>query len=146
MENIVTWDFMGWKETQEPEVGLQLKWNKTLMEKFNLISSIISRNSYRGGADTITLHPAIEGLLHPDYYDSHRKTLLNYNVVLDDSVEKYSIELKNLKVLEGIYVIPVVSVPGELIMTPIFECSEETIMEYIEGLIGYVIVENLNIG
>lgn len=145
MENIVTWDFMGWKETQEPEVGLQLKWNKTLIEKFNLISSIISRNSYRGGADTITLHPAIEGLLHPDYYDSHRKTLLNYNVVLDDSVEKYSIELKNLKVLESINVIPVVA-PGEIIMTPIFQCSEETIMEYIEGLIGYVIVENLNLG
>ena len=24
-ENIVTWDFMGWKENSEPEVGLQLK-------------------------------------------------------------------------------------------------------------------------
>lgn len=146
MENIVTWDFMGWKETQEPEVGLQLKWNKTLLDKFTEMSSQINRNSYRGGADTITLHPAIEGLLHPDYYDSHRKSLLNYNVVLDDTMDKYVIELKNLKVLEDIKAIPIVTEPGQVTLKPIDECSEETIMEYIEGLIGYVIVENLNLG
>ena len=146
MENIVTWDFMGWKETQEPEVGLQLKWNKTLMEKFNLISSMISQKSYRGGADTITLHPAIEGLLHPDYYDSHRKSLLNYNVVLDDTMDKYAIELKNLKILEDLKVIPESSAPGEVNFKLISDCSEEQVVNYIEGLIGYVIVENLTIG
>jgi hypothetical protein len=146
MENIVTWDFMGWKENNEPEVGLQLKWNKTLLEKFTQISSQINRNSMRGGADTITLHPQIEGLLHPDYYDNYRKVLNNiYNVVLDENVDKYAIELKNLKVLEDLKVIPESSLPGEVTFKQIEDSTEEQVIEYIEGLIGYVIIENLNL-
>ena len=146
MENIVTWDFMGWKENNEPEVGLQLKWNKTLLEKFTEVSSQINRNSMRGGADTITMYPALEGLLHPDYYDNHRKILMGYNVVLDDTMDKYAIELKNLKILEDLKVIPESSVPGEVTFKQIEDCSEEQVVDYIEGLIGYVIVENLTIG
>ena len=146
MENIVTWDFMGWKENNEPEVGLQLKWNKTLLEKFTEVSSQINRNSMRGGADTITMYPALEGLLHPDYYDNHRKILMGYNVVLDDTMDKYAIELKNLKILEDLKVIPESSVPGEVTFKRIEDCTEEQVVDYIEGLIGYVIVENLNIG
>jgi hypothetical protein len=147
MENIVTWDFMGWKENNEPEVGLQLKWNKTLLEKFTEISAQINRNSMRGGADTITLHPQIEGLLHPDNYDNHRKVLNNiYNVILDENVDKYAIELKNLKILEDLKVIPESSVPGEVTLKRIEDCTEEQVVNYIEGLIGYVIVENLNLG
>ena len=147
MENIVTWDFMGWKENNEPEVGLQLKWNKTLLEKFTEISAQINRNSMRGGADTITLHPQIEGLLHPDNYDNHRKVLNNiYNVILDENVDKYAIELKNLKILEDLKVIPESSAPGEVTLKRIEDCTEEQVVNYIEGLIGYVIVENLNIG
>lgn len=146
MENIVTWDFMGWKENNEPEVGLQLKWNKTLLEKFTEVSSQINRNSMRGGADTITMYPALEGLLHPDYYDNHRKILMGYNVVLDDTMDKYAIELKNLKILEDLKVIPESSVPGEVTVKRIEDCTEEQVVNYIEGLIGYVIVENLNIG
>ena len=99
MENIVTWDFMGWKENNEPEVGLQLKWNKTLLEKFTQVSAQINRNSMRGGADTITMYPALEGLLHPDYYDNHRKVLMGCNVIFDDKMDKYVIELKNINVL-----------------------------------------------
>ena len=147
MENIVTWDFMGWKENNEPEVGLQLKWNKTLLEKFTEVSSQINRNSMRGGADTITMYPALEGLLHPDYYDNHRKILMGgYNVVLDDTMDKYAIELKNLKILEDLKVIPESSVPGEVTVKRIEDCTEEQVVDYIEGLIGYVIVENLTIG
>jgi hypothetical protein len=147
MENIVTWDFMGWKENNEPEVGLQLKWNKTLLEKFTEISAQINRNSMRGGADTITMYPALEGLLHPDYYDEHRKILMgNYNVVFDDTIDKYAIELKNLKVFEDLKVIPESSVPGEVTLKRIEDCTEEQVVNYIEGLIGYVIVGNLNLG
>jgi hypothetical protein len=144
MENIITWDFMGWKVFNEPEVGLQLKWNKTLLEKFTQISAQISRHSMKGGADTITMYPSLEGLLHPDYYDSHRKTLMGvYNVVLDDTMDKYAIELKNLRVLEHLKVIPEVVLPGEINMKPIGECSEEQVVNYIEGLLGFVIIENL---
>jgi hypothetical protein len=145
MENIIKWDFMGWKETSEPEVGLQLKWNKTLLEKFTEISSQINRNSLRGGADTITMYPALEGLLHPDYYDNHRKTLLGCNVVFDDTMDKYAIELKNLNVLENLKVIPDTSVPGEVNMKRIEDCTEEQVVKYIEGLLGFVIIENLTV-
>lgn len=144
MENIVTWDFMGWKENSEPEVGLQLKWNKTLLEKFTQISAQINRNSMRGGADTITMYPALEGLLHPDYYDNHRKILMGgYNVVLDGTMDKYAIELKNLRVLEDLKVIPVVESEGVVNMKRIVDCTEEQVVSYIEGLIGFVIIENL---
>ena len=145
MENIIKWDFMGWKETSEPEIGLQLKWNKTLLEKFTQISSQINRNSLRGGADTITMYPALEGLLHPDYYDNHRKTLLGCNVVFDDTMDKYAIELKNINVLENLKVIPDTSVPGEINLKKIEDCSEEEVINHIEGLLGFVIIENLTV-
>lgn len=141
--NIVTWNFMGWQETTAPDVGVQLNWNKTLLEKITQISSQINRNSMRGGADTITMYPALEGLLHPDYYDNHRKTLMGLNVVLDDTMDKYAIELKNLRVLEDLKVIPDLSTPGEVNMKRIVDCTEEEITNYIEGLIGFVIIENL---
>jgi len=145
MENIVTWDFMGWKENNEPEVGLQLKWNKTLLEKFTQVSAQINRHSMRGGADTITMYPALEGLLHPDYYDNHRKTLLGCNVVFDDTMDKYAIELKNLNILENLKVIPDTLVPGEVNLKRIEDCTEEQVINYIEGLIGFVIIENLTV-
>ena len=135
---------MGWKEHSEPEVGLQLKWNKTLLEKFTQVSSQINRNSLRGGADTITMYPSLEGLLHPDYYDNHRKILMGgYNVVLDDTIDKYAIELKNLRVLEDLKTIPDTSVSGEVTFKPLNECTEEQIVNYIESLVGFVIIENL---
>ena len=144
MENIITWDFMGWKENNEPEVGLQLKWNKTLIEKFMQVSLRIHKSSLRGGADTITMSPALEGLLHPDFYDNHRKTLNGgYNVIFDESVDRYVIKLENLKVLEDLEVIPENFKPGEVIFKPLSECTEEQIVSYIEGLVGFVVVENL---
>ena len=143
-ENIITWDFMGWRETQEPAVGVQLEWNKTLFAKFNQISSEISKKSFRGGADTITMYPALEGLLHPDFYDSHRKILMGgYNLVFDDTMDKYAIELKNSRVLEDLRFIPELSSPGEINMKLVGDCSEEQVVNYIESLIGFVIIENL---
>jgi hypothetical protein len=145
-ENIVIWDFMGWKETTAPDVGVQLNWNKTLLEKITQVSSQINRNSLRGGADTITMYPALEGLLHPDYYDNHRNTLMgNIKVVLDDSMDKYAIKLENLSILEDLKVIPDTSVHGEVNFKKTSDCNEEQVVSYIEGLIGFVIVENLTV-
>jgi hypothetical protein len=145
-ENIVIWDFMGWKETTAPDVGVQLNWNKILLEKITQVSSQINRNSLRGGADTITMYPALEGLLHPDYYDNHRNTLMgNIKVVLDDSMDKYAIKLENLSILEDLKVIPDTSVQGEVNFKKISDCTEEQVVSYIEGLIGFVIVENLTV-
>ena len=145
-ENIVIWDFMGWKETTAPDVGVQLNWNKTLLEKITQVSSQINRNSLRGGADTITIYPALEGLLHPDYYDNHRNTLMgNIKVVFDDSMDKYAIKLENLSILEDLKVIPDTSIPGEVNLKKISDCTEEQVVSYIEGLIGFVIIENLTV-
>ena len=145
-ENIVTWDFMGWQETTAPDVGVQLNWNKTLLEKFTQISAQINRNSRRGGADTITMYPALEGLLHPDYYENHKKVLMgNINVILDENMDKYAIKLENLTILEDLKVILDSSVPGEVSVKQIEDCTEEQVVNYIEGLIGFVIIENLTV-
>ena len=145
-ENVVTWDFMGWQETTSPDVGVQLNWNKTLLEKVTQISSQINRNSRRGGADTITLHPALEGLLHPDYYDNHRKLLMgNIKVILDENVDKYVIKLENLTILENLKEIPDSSILGMVTFKRIKDCTEEQVISYIEGLIGFVIIENLTV-
>ena len=114
------------------------------MEKFTQVSAQINRNSMRGGADTITMYPALEGLLHPDYYDNHRKILMGgYNVVLDDTMDKYAIELKNLRILEDLKVITESSVQGEVTLRRIEDCTEEQVINYSEGLMGFVIIENL---
>lgn len=137
---------MGWRETQEPAVGVQLEWNKTLFAKFNQISSEISKISLRGGADTITMYPALEGLLHPDFYDNHRKILLGgYNLVFDENMDKYAIELKNVRALENLQLIPDLTKDGEINMKRVEDCSEEQVVNYIEGLVGYVIIENLTV-
>lgn len=145
-ENIVIWDFMGWQETTAPDVGVQLNWNKTLLEKFTQISSQINRNSQRGGADTITIYPALEGLLHSDYYENHKKVLMgNINVILDENMDKYAIKLENLTILEDLKEIPDSSVLGMTTFKRIGDCTEEQIVNYIEGLIGFVIIENLTV-
>jgi hypothetical protein len=116
------------------------------LEKFTQISSQINRNSRRGGADTITIYPSLEGLLHPDYYDNHKKVLMgNIKVILDENVDKYAIKLENLSVLENLKVILDVSVPGEVSVKQIEDCTEEQVVNYIEGLIGFVIIENLTV-
>lgn len=144
-ENIITWDFMGWRETQAPDVGVQLEWNKTLITKFTEISKKINQNSLGlGGADTITMYPPLEGLLHPDFYDNYRKILMGgYTLIFDKTMDKYAIELKNLRVLEDLKVIPFSSTSGEVTIKPIEDCTEKEVVNYIEGLIGFVIIENL---
>ena len=66
-----------------------------------------------------------------------------YTVVLDDTMDKYAIELKNLRVLEDLKTIPDTSVSGEVTFKPLNDCAEEQIVNYIEGLVGFVVIENL---
>jgi hypothetical protein len=60
-------------------------------------------------------------------------------------MDKYAIELKNLRVLEDLKTIPDTSVPGEVTFKSLSECSEELIVDYIEGLVGFVIISNLTV-
>jgi hypothetical protein len=66
-----------------------------------------------------------------------------YTVVLDDTMDKYAIELKNLRVLEDLKTIPDTSVSGKVTFKPLNDCTEEQIVNYIEGLVGFVVIENL---
>jgi hypothetical protein len=47
--------------------------------------------------------------------------------------------------LEDLKVIPDVSVPGEVTFKVLSDCTEEQVVNYIEGLIGFVIIENLTV-
>ena len=69
----------------------------------------------------------------------------NIKVVFDDSMDKYAIKLENLSILEDLKVIPDTSVQGEVNFKKISDCTEEQVVSYIEGLIGFVIVENLTV-
>jgi hypothetical protein len=89
------------------------------------------------------MYPALEGLLHPDYYDNNRKILMGHKIVFDETMDKYAIELKNLRLLEDLKVIPDSSTPGEVNLKRIEDCSEEQVVNYIEGLMGFVLIENL---
>ena len=95
---------------------------------------------------TITMYPALEGLLHPDYYENHKKVLMgNINVILDENIDKYAIKLENLTILEDLKEIPDSSVLGMTTFKRIGDCTEEQVVNYIEGLIGFVIIENLTV-
>jgi hypothetical protein len=60
-------------------------------------------------------------------------------------MDKYAIKLENISILEDLKVIPDVSVPGEVTFKVLSDCTEEQVVNYIEGLIGFVIIENLTV-
>jgi hypothetical protein len=147
MENshIEEWDLRGWMGVEEPTPHAQLEWNKTLVNKIMMISNKIHQSSRRGGADTIIMHPELEILLHPDQYDDFRKKLLGrFNVVLDPTMEKDRIEINNQEILEDLQFIPFTNDDENTIeFKPLISCSEDEIIKYIEGLVGFVIIENI---
>jgi hypothetical protein len=112
-----------------------------------MVSNKIHQSSRRGGADTIIMHPELEILLHPDLYDDFRKKLSNgIDVILDPTMEKDRIEINCRKVLDDLRLIPFMS-EGEEMNTvefkPITSCTDEQIMKYLEGLVGFVLIDNI---
>ena len=149
MENsqIEEWDLRGWMGVEEPTPHAQREWNKTLINKIMVVSNKIHQSSKRGGADTIIMHPELEILLHPDLYDDFRKKLSNgIDVILDPTMEKDRIEINCRKVLDDLRLIPFMS-EGEEMNTvefkPITSCTDEQIMKYLEGLVGFVLIDNI---
>ena len=148
MENshIEEWDLRGWMGVEEPTPYAQREWNKTLINKIMMISNKIHQSSKQGGADTIMMHPELEILLHPDLYDDFRKKLSNgIDVILDPTMEKDRIEVNCRKVLDDLRFIPFTTEEtiGRIEFKPLISCDEGEIIKYIEGLIGYVIIENI---
>jgi hypothetical protein len=147
MENshIEEWDLRGWMGVEEPTPYAQREWNKTLINKIMMVSNKIHQSSKMSGADTIIMHPELEVLLHPDHYDDFSKKLINrIDVVLDPSMEKDRIELNCRKILSDLKVIPIMSEDeGTVEIKLMSQCSEDQIMKYLEGLVGYVIIENI---
>lgn len=151
MENshIEEWDLRGWMGVEEPTPHAQREWNKTLINKIMMISNKIHQSSRRGGADTIMIHPELEILLHPDLYDDFRKKLSNgIDVILDPTMEKDRIEINCRKALDDLRFIPFTTEGTEETMgiiefKPLISCTDEEIVKYIEGLIGFVLIENI---
>jgi hypothetical protein len=149
MENshIEEWDLRGWMGVEEPTPNAQREWNKTLLEKINLISNKIQQSSLRNGADTIILHPDLEVLFHPDHYDDFRKRLMNnFNVILDSTMERDRMELNNKELLENLQYIPIRVENGEtsiIELRPISSCTDDEVIKYIEGLVGFVLIDNI---
>lgn len=151
MENshIEEWDLRGWMGVEEPTPHAQREWNKTLINKIMMISNKIHQSSRRGGADTIIMHPELEILLHPDLYDDFRKKLSNgIDVILDPTMEKDRIEINGRKILEDLRFLPFMTegteeTMGTIEFKPLTSCSTEEIVKYIEGLVGFVIIENI---
>ena len=145
MENshIEEWDLRGWMGVEEPTPHAQREWNKTLLQKINLISNKIQHSSLRSGADTIIVHPDLEVLFHPDHYDDFRKRLMDkFNVILDPTVDRNRIELNNRGLLEDLQFIPF-RTENEIEFKPISSITEDEVIKYIEGLIGFVLIENM---
>jgi hypothetical protein len=151
MENshIEEWDLRGWMGIEEPTPYAQREWNKTLINKIMMVSNKIHQSSRRGGADTIIMHPELEILLHPDQYDDFRKKLSNgIDVILDPTMEKDRIEINCRKVLDDLRFIPFTTEGSEETMgtiefKPIVSCTEDEVIKYIEGLIGFVLIDNI---
>jgi hypothetical protein len=147
MENshIEEWDLRGWMGVEEPTPHAQREWNKTLLGKINLISSKIHQSSRRGGADTIIINPELEVLFHPDHYDDFRKKLMDrFNVILDPTMERNRIEINNREILEDLQFIPFTSDDENRIeFKPLISCTEDEVIKYIEGLVGFVLIDNI---
>jgi hypothetical protein len=147
MENshIEEWDLRGWMGVEEPTPHAQRDWNKTLLSKIMMISNKIHQSSRRGGADTIIIHPDLEVLFHPDHYDDFRRKLMGrFNVILDSTMERDRIEINNREILEDLQFIPFSSEDENRIeFKPLISCGEDEVIKYIEGLVGFVIIENI---
>lgn len=149
MENshIEEWDLRGWMGIEEPTPHAQREWNKTLLQKINLISDKIKKTSLRGGADTIIVHPDLEVLFHPDHYDDFRKKLMDkFDVILDSTMERNKIEINNRQSLEDLTFISFL-IEGEEMNAVEFKhinsCTDEEVIKYVEGLVGFILIENI---
>jgi hypothetical protein len=127
----------------EPTPSAQRMWNKSLIEKINLVSDKILESSMRYDADTIILHHDLEILFDSEHYDDFRKKLNNViDVVYDIEVDRSIIQLQSRKGLEDLSLIPF-KVDGNVVMKSLESCSEEEIKKYVEGLIGFILIDNI---
>lgn len=145
----VEWDYNNPDET----LLRRRDYNKTLITKINHITNLIHRGSFRGGVDTIIIHPSIEELFYGDWYFEVSKILLGrYQVELDDSMSRDVIKLENRRVLGDLVVLPRILEAGHpdgdnsfptINMVGIRSCSEDEIVSYIGELGGYIDIINL---
>lgn len=141
--NVENWDLRGWMGIVEPTPNAQRTWNKSLIEKINLVSDKILESSMRYGADTMILHHDLEILFDSEHYDDFRKKLNNViDVVYDIEVDRGIIQLQSRKGLEDLSLIPS-KVDGNVVMKPLESCSEEEITKHIQGLMGFIVIDNL---
>jgi hypothetical protein len=67
-----------------------------------------------------------------------------FNVILDSTMERDRIEINNREILEDLQFIPFSSEDENRIeFKPLISCGEDEVIKYIEGLVGFVIIENI---
>ena len=75
-----------------------------------------------------------------------RKIISKYDDYSLNYIKSALIELNNRGLLEDLQFIPVRIENGEtsiIELKPISSCDEEDIVKYIEGLVGFVLIENI---
>lgn len=114
-EHITEWNVEGWRSYNTMDISeeyLKEDWNRTLMTKINMLSAQINKCSYRGGGDTIKLHPSNRKYLIPNISLIENR----YEIIWDYSINPNHIFvqlLKNTTNHGGVYLIPDVIQPIE---------------------------------
>lgn len=92
------WDYLGWKKYGEKVSYSQKDWNQTLQTAINQVSAKIHKESKRGSANYIYVHPKTFCLFKTlEYFHEHDSggTLSGrYKVIIDDKIHHDKIILK----------------------------------------------------
>jgi hypothetical protein len=91
------WDYLGWKSYSLSSDGLtQNEWNQTLITRINQASAWIGKDTYRGTANVLYMHPKTFTIFKSlEYYDQQSNTLSGrYAIVVDDKLPKDKIFVK----------------------------------------------------
>lgn len=88
----IDWDYKGWEGTAAMS-GLQSDWTQTLITRINQCSAQVGKDSFMGGANTISCHPKLFNLLKELAYvgvnDEGELSLSNrYKIKFDNTLEE----------------------------------------------------------
>ena len=117
------WDYKGWKnELHHYNPYTQKDWNQTLLTKLNLMSTYITKASFRGGGNrvrcngqTVELLKTLESYNHSEN-DSNIANM--YRVIVDDLILDNSIYVYSYRIHEKRFLIPNIKLSDNSFETP----------------------------
>lgn len=94
------WDYLGWKQYSDGGLYDQHAWNQTVLTKINQSSAQIFKESYRGGANNIFVHPKTFMLLKDSEYfhinGSEASLSGRFKIHVDESLDPDKIYVKHI--------------------------------------------------